>query len=96
MHSRDIGLNNASGNISNGNFININMGDKILPIPSIIPELRNAPIAKNNPISVGKIFKVVSNPSLVPSIKISKTFFFSNTPYNIIINITNGTAIIDI
>lgn len=96
MRFREIGLNSASGNISIGNFIIVNIGDKIFPIPSIIPELLNAPIAKNSPISVGKIFIVVSNPSFVPSINISNTFFFSITPYNIIKNITKGTAIIEI
>ena len=95
MHFREIGLNSASGSISIGNFINVNIGDKTFPIPSIIPELLNAPMAKNNPIRVGIIFIVVSNPSLVPSINISKTFFFSNTPYSIIISITSGTAIIE-
>ena len=69
-HFRDIGLNSASGNISIGNIIIVNIGDNILPIPSIIPELLNAPIARNNPISVGKIFIVVFNPSFVPSINI--------------------------
>ena len=50
-HFRDIGLSSTSGNISIGNFIIVNIGYNIFPIPSIIPELLNAPIARNNPNS---------------------------------------------
>ena len=42
---------------------------------SKIPELLKAPIATNNPINVGKIPKVISNPSFAPSKNVSNTLF---------------------
>ena len=54
-----------------------------------IPELLSTPIAINNPSNVGNILKTICIPSFAPSTKISYTFFFSETPINIIINITH-------
>jgi len=51
----EIGLINANGNTSVGNWKNCKIGVSKLEIASIIPELLNAPIATNNPTKVGKI-----------------------------------------
>ena len=50
----DIGLNKANGIISLGNFKYFSMGKSTIVIKSIIPELLNNSIAKNNPINVEK------------------------------------------
>lgn len=63
---------------------------------SIIPELFNNPIAKNNPINVGKIFNVISIPFIAPFINKSKIGFFSIIPTKTIIKIIIGIDIIEI
>ena len=83
----DIGLNNASGITSLGNWIIFKTGFKKFTIASIIPELLSAPIATNNPISVGKILNTISRPSFAPSKKVSNTLFLSIKP--------NTTIVID-
>ena len=91
----EIGLNNASGIISRGMCNKFKIGDNKLIIKSKRPELLNAPIAKNNPISVGKIFITIFNPSFAPFKNMSKTFFLSKIPYNNIIRMIAGTAIVE-
>ena len=56
----------------------------------------NNPIAKNNPINVGKIFNVISIPFIAPFINKSKIGFFSIIPTKTIIKIIIGIDIIEI
>ena len=79
-----------------GNLINNNAGVIKLVIQSKIPEFLSIPIATNNPISVGKIFKLISTPSKAPFKKISKTGFFSFIDSHTISKITIGIAITEI
>ena len=92
----EIGLSIASGINSLGKFTAFKIGDINFIIISKIPELLNAPIATNNPINVGNIPIVISNPSFAPSINVSKTLFFSFNPYITINKIAVGIAILDI
>ena len=71
-------------------------GEIILVIKSKIPELLSIPIATNSPINVGKIFKLISIPSVAPFKNTSKTFTFSSKALKIMLNITKGIAIIEI
>ena len=92
----EIGLNITNGTISFGNLIIFNTGDNNVVTNSIIPELFNNPIAKNNPINVGKIFNVISIPFIAPFINKSKIGFFSIIPTKTIIKIIIGIDIIEI
>ena len=68
------------------------IGETNFTIKSNIPEVLNTPTATNIPINVGNSLNTIFIPSFAPSKKISYTFFFSNNPYMIIINITIGIA----
>ena len=92
----EIGLSNANGIISFGILKISKNGDNIFIINSIIPEFLSNPIAKNNPIRVGNIFKIISKPWTAPLIKISKTFYLSFIPLININKINNGIDIIEI
>ena len=92
----EIGLKIVSGTTSLGKFINFVITDKLFDIISNIPELLKHPTATNIPTSVGNIFTTVLIPSFAPTKNISNTFFFSDKPYNNIITIIAGTAILEI
>ena len=55
----EIGLNKARDTTSLGNFTKLKIGVIILVIAFNIPELLSIPIATNNPINVGNIFKFI-------------------------------------
>ncbi len=76
----EIGRINISGKSSEGMVSTFRIGESILDIKSIIPEVLKALIAKNNAINVGNILITVSIPSLQPSKKTSNTFIFSEIP----------------
>ena len=59
-------------------------------IPSITPDVHNAPIATNKQRSVGNKLITVLAPFFAPSIKISTLFLFSLTENNTTIKIING------
>ncbi|MCI9365521.1 MAG: hypothetical protein HFJ54_02665 [Clostridia bacterium] len=73
----DIGRTKTRGRISDGIFKKLSIGLSKLVRRSRIPEDLNAEIARNNAISVGKIFVTVFIPSLQPTKKLSNTFTFS-------------------
>ena len=92
----DIGLNNASGITSLGRpILDVTPDSNVVTI-SKIPELLNAPTAKNIPSRVGNNFITISIPSFTPSTNISYIFFLSTNPYITTIIIINGIAIIEI
>ena len=73
----DIGLRIARGKTSIGKLNKLTIGFVKLIIPSIIPDVLNAPIATNKHKSVGNKFITVLAPFFAPSIKISTLFLFS-------------------
>ena len=62
----EIGRMSINGNTSPGIFKIFKNGERIFWNRSKIPEFRNALIAKNSPMSVGKILITVSTPSFAP------------------------------
>lgn len=86
----DIGLKIARGKTSIGKLNKLTIGFIKLIIPSITPDVLNAPIATNKQRSVGNKLITVLAPFFAPSIKISTLFLFSLTENNITIKIING------
>ena len=73
----DIGLKIARGKTSIGKLNKLIIGFIKLIIPSITPDVLNAPIATNKQRSVGNKLITVLTPFFAPSIKISTLFLFS-------------------